>query len=469
MIDSSIADLVRQCLTQQEAQLEWPRDGGIAIAIVDSGQLLYEGVFGLRDRQQRLPVTRETLFDAGSITKGFTSAVVVNAARDGRLHLDAPLQRSITTLRLRDTHASERISLADLLTHRSGLPSHDFLWLFSGASPRELTSRLRFLEPIPGAFARSFVYSNLGYAAAGVLYEDIVEETIEQAIARSILHPLGMRSSVIGMSTTDVSDVACPHSGTTPIERRDTHSVRSAAGLRSSITDLAEWVRMLLRGGVATSGQRILADESIQAMFEDRAAIESPGPVLLLGLEWIERPAYGLGWMSGDVNGHRVIFHTGFIDGFSCVVGLVPSSDFGMVVLTNVNLSGMPGELLRAALEEQLDTPIPTAKPVPPRFPGGIPDSGLAPEAGSLAGTYEDPAYGLLTVRETATGASLYYGTHEWPITLVDRDEGVFAIEAFGVRVGMPITFDLRSGRAAQVSLPLSLDPRVPPQRFARV
>jgi CubicO group peptidase (beta-lactamase class C family) len=464
---SSVNALVRRCLDKKQAELEWPYEGGIAVAVVDRG-VLHEGVSGLRDRERQLPITRETLFDTGSITKGFTAAAFVKTQSEGPLRLDAPLARSIAAFELRDEDASQRVSLADLLTHRSGLPAHDFLWLFSGASAAELTSRLRFLDPIPGAFARSFAYNNLGYAAAGVVYQRLAGNTIEQAIVTKLLNPLCMHSSSFEPSKAAASDVACPYSGAMPIRRRDAWSIAAAAGLRSNISDLGKWLLMYLNHGIAPSGARVLSETSIQTIFQERVSIENAGPILLLGLEWVERPAYGLGWMSGYVKGHRLLFHTGFIDGFSCVIGLVPAKDFGIVVLTNVNLSAMPGELLRAAIEERLDTPIAT-QPVLPRFPGAIAGPGLAHEPESLAGDYADAAYGILTVHETAAGASLCYGTHKWPLTLTGRDEGVFAVEAFGLRIGMPISFHLRGDRAAQVTLPLALDPRVPPQRFTRV
>ena len=124
--------------------------------------------WGQRDLDTKLPVTADTLFAIGSTTKAFTAATVGALVDDGLLEWERPLRDYVPEIQLHDPVVSDRLTVVDLLSHRSGLPRHEMAWLgHPGRSRAELVRRLRFL-PLSKDLRQAFQYCNLGYLAAGL-------------------------------------------------------------------------------------------------------------------------------------------------------------------------------------------------------------------------------------------------------------------------------------------------------------
>lgn len=120
---------------------------GVAVAVVNNGELVVSEGFGLRNVEQDLPVTSRTLFAVGSCTKAFTTMGLGLLADEGKLDWDAPVKTYLPTFALRDPVASDRITPRDLVCHRSGPPRHDLAWYGSPLPRREIVDRLRHLVP----------------------------------------------------------------------------------------------------------------------------------------------------------------------------------------------------------------------------------------------------------------------------------------------------------------------------------
>jgi CubicO group peptidase (beta-lactamase class C family) len=116
-------------------QLQRWRVPGVALSVVKDGEVLVKG-YGLRDREQGLPMTACTLLPIGSCTKAFTATIIAMLAEDGKLDWDEPVQRYLPELRLKDPWASTRVTLKDMGCHRTGLPRYDSM-LFNPALSRE--------------------------------------------------------------------------------------------------------------------------------------------------------------------------------------------------------------------------------------------------------------------------------------------------------------------------------------------
>ncbi|NIM49338.1 MAG: serine hydrolase, partial [Gemmatimonadales bacterium] len=115
----------------ESVRAHW-RTPGVAVAVVKDGSVIYAQGFGLRDVERRLPVTTRTRFPIGSATKPFTAMAVGMLVDDGKLDLDEPLVDRIPGFRLHDDYATMHASIRDLLSHRTGIPSHfDIMWLLS--------------------------------------------------------------------------------------------------------------------------------------------------------------------------------------------------------------------------------------------------------------------------------------------------------------------------------------------------
>src|SRR5207302_1291119 len=142
------------------AQMENWKVPGLAIAVVQNGQVIYSHGFGLRDVKGNLPVTSKTLFAIGSISKSFTSLSMGMLNDEGKLDWDKPVRQYIPEFQMYDPVASERMTPRDLISHRVGMASHDLLWYSSEFSREDLVRRLRFLQS-DHDFRSGYHYNNM--------------------------------------------------------------------------------------------------------------------------------------------------------------------------------------------------------------------------------------------------------------------------------------------------------------------
>src|SRR3954468_23145870 len=100
-------------------------DSGVAVAVLQNGQLAFAGGFGFRDRATSAPVDADTIFAIGSATKAFTSMAVSMFVEAGELSLDEPIKQLFPGFQMKDAQATSEMTLKDVLCHRTGLPRHD--------------------------------------------------------------------------------------------------------------------------------------------------------------------------------------------------------------------------------------------------------------------------------------------------------------------------------------------------------
>ena len=170
------------------AELKVP---GLAVAVVKDGRLIYVQGFGFRDLERKLPVTPHTVFGIGSCSKAFTATTMGILVDEGKLDWDKPVRAYLPDFVLSDPVASERLTPRDLISHRTGLPRHDMVWIRTPFSRREMYERLRFLD-----FSRDirqiYQYNNLMVMTAGYLVGAVAGSTWEDFAKARILDPLGM-------------------------------------------------------------------------------------------------------------------------------------------------------------------------------------------------------------------------------------------------------------------------------------
>jgi CubicO group peptidase (beta-lactamase class C family) len=149
-----------------EAMDEW-KIPGLAVAVVQNGEVTLVRAYGLRDVEAGLEVTTDTQFLIGSITKSFTSTGLALLVEERRLDWKKPVRDYIPEFRLHDAVATERVTVRDLLCHHSGLPRHDWIWIPGDLSPAQMLAAMRYLEPCDD-IRSTFQYLNLGYLVARI-------------------------------------------------------------------------------------------------------------------------------------------------------------------------------------------------------------------------------------------------------------------------------------------------------------
>ena len=308
---------------------------GAAIAIVAEDRVLYAEGSGWRDVEARKPMTPDTLFAIGSTTKAMTVTVLGMLVDEGKLSWDEPLRNYLPKFRLSDPTITERITPRDLVTHRSGLPRHDWLWYNNNQGTRaELVQRLAHLE-LSADLRQRYQYNNLMFMTAGYLAGQLTGQSWEEVMRKRLFQPLGMTRSNFSVSESQRSDdFAYPYreNDEHEIERipfRVIDLVGPAGPVNSSVNEMSRWLLFNLRGG-RVGDQQLINTVTLS---------DSQSPHMTTG-ETLQRPeisqaTYGMGWRIDTYRGHRRIGHGGRIDGFITSVMLFPDDNLGLVAFNN--------------------------------------------------------------------------------------------------------------------------------------
>jgi CubicO group peptidase (beta-lactamase class C family) len=422
---AGLGEFVNQALRDWETP-------GLALAVVKGDTVLLAEGYGVRDAGKRLAVTRDTVFAIGSATKAFTATLLGLLVDEGRIAWDTPVARYLPTFRLKDEAARERLTPRDLVTHRSGLPRHDFVWYNAPLSRREIFDRLAFLEPSADFRAR-FQYQNLMFMAAGHLAEEVAGAPWETLVQQRLFEPLGMAASNVSVEETrKAADYALPYQegegGLKEIPFRNLDAVGPAGSINSSAADMARWLRFNLSGG-RLGEKRLVSEQALAEIHRPQVVVGDGGrdPEIL-------GTSYAMGWMVDTYRGHLRLQHGGNIDGFSAMVALLPRDQVGVAVLTNRGGTPLPEVVARTVADRLLELPaldwsgrlktrVDTARKAGEKARGKL---DLLRKAGTrpthaweeYAGEYEHPAYGRVTVA-VERGGGLRGTFHAIPMKLV--------------------------------------------------
>jgi CubicO group peptidase (beta-lactamase class C family) len=348
----------------------WPT-AGLAVAVIREGEPTWFHAHGVSSVTTRAPVTPDTVFRIGSLTKTFTAVAVMQLWEQGRVDLDAPANDYLSTFQLRTMRADlQPATLRHLLTHTGGIGYwrrvSDLLHPVSGAGVEA-----RQLQPLGEYYRRGlpqeiqpgtkWVYSNHGFAALGQIVEDVSGQVLRDYLREHVFDPLGMQH-------TDLVRSECVRPGlATGYLVRSRGLVRApdrevptpgGGGLYSTPNDLARYVACLLHEGSGAQG-RILQPSTVAQMFSPQF---QPDPRL---------PGMGLGFNLGAEDGHRTVGKDGVVSGFLAALTMAPTAGIGVVALSNTGgLSGQgaPNDAARALLRTLIGLPDDQLRhDVPPR------------------------------------------------------------------------------------------------------
>ena len=356
---------------------------GMGVAVAREGRLLSMHGLGARDRESGAPITLDTVFGIGSVTKSFTAVALLQLQERGLLRLEDPVGRHLPGLRL---PALDDIRISHLLTHSAGLPPLDTIMpsmltslrqdpgvaadmglpeertrdMAPLETPEALIAYLSGLDMRPiGAPGEVFSYSNDSYALAGAIIERVAGEAYEDYLLRHVLGPAGMTRSAIDLDRLGAGDdVATLYArrGRGPDAKGEvvrsplwwqSRAMAPAGFLRSTLGDLLRYLEIFRTGG-RVGEARILSRESTEAMMGRYLPCE-PG-------SWY---GYGLVTTPGHA-GVTLVGHGGAIKGVAAEILLVPER--GLTAVGLANLAGAPTGrvvlgILNASLGLDPDTP----------------------------------------------------------------------------------------------------------------
>jgi len=391
-----------------EAMDEW-KVPGLAIAVVQNGEVALVRAYGLRDVEAGLKATTDTQFLICSITKSFTATGLALLVDERRLDWKKPVRDYIPEFRLHDAVATDRVTVRDLLCHHSGLPRHDWIWLPGDLSPAQMLAAMRYLEPSDD-IRSAHQYLNLGYLVASIVTERISGRSWTEFTKARLADKLHMNVTFTVEDLAAAPDAAVPYSmdGDTRLRaKRWPLPATAAGGINTSIASFANWLRLHLDKG-EFEGQRLLSPALIQELQTPRVHVAASQFAEVGDMH------YGLGFRLRSYRGERVVWHGGGFIGWGTLMTMLPDRGVGVAVFTNRNQSAVVDILanyvfdrvcgkepiswldryreLRRKAVAQVDVDREAHKAT--RRPDTRPSHALA----DYAGDYDHPGYGRITI-----------------------------------------------------------------------
>jgi CubicO group peptidase (beta-lactamase class C family) len=331
---------------------------GLAVAVVKDDKVVLLRGYGLRKLGESTPVDAHTLFAIGSISKSFTAASLGLLVDEGKIKWDDPVAQHLPGFRLHDAYANQQMTVRDLLSHRSGLDRHEYIWYGSGFSRADVLKRLPLLKP-DWSFRAKFGYQNMMYLAAGEIIPAVTKKSWDEFVRERFFVPLGMRESNTSVTQFVTKNVATPHAKIAnkvqPIAWRNIDNIGGAGAINSNVTDMARWVRLHLGDG-KWDKKPLLSTAVVREMQTPQTVIRVEG-IMASFNPHTHLSAYGLGWMISDYRDRKLVEHGGAIDGMTALVGLVPEEKLGIVILTNRSGSSLPMVVMYRIIDAYLKAP----------------------------------------------------------------------------------------------------------------
>ncbi|HEU4532545.1 MAG TPA: serine hydrolase domain-containing protein, partial [Polyangiaceae bacterium] len=419
-IDAARADELDAFIAGALARLEVP---GAAVAVVRGGEVVYERAFGVRALGKGEPVTPQTLFMMGSITKPMTTLLQAALVDAGKLGWDTPLARVLPGFALGDEGVTGRLALWHTACACTGMPRRDLeiLFEYEGVTPERRLASMKTMRPTT-ALGETFQYSNLMVAAGGYAAARAFDprrplgDAYAAAMRRLVFEPIGMASSTLDFGAAGRAEHATPHAlgvdgAPRPVAlaaERNVVPIAPAGGVWSNLRDMERYALTELARGVAPGGRRVASAANVVERWKLRVR-DGDG----------EDSGYGLGMGVGPYRGLASIGHDGGTHGFGTTLFLLPEADAGIVILTNVRNGGDFAQLpFNAAVQRRLlEALFEGARPLAAaqveyfarakRAAAARAGEGLerAPEpawARGLAGTYAEASLGTVKLRADA-------------------------------------------------------------------
>jgi CubicO group peptidase (beta-lactamase class C family) len=311
---------------------------GLALAIVDGEEVVYARGFGTTSVEAGgQPVTPDTLFGIGSISKTLLATLIMRLVDIGTLDLDAPVVGYLTGFSFSDPELGRTVTLRHLLSHTSGLPSAGKDW---GPPDRDALERFVWDQLATYAFVaepgRVHLYSSTAICLAGYVAEVVTGRPYRDLINELVCAPLGMERTTFDHAVAMTHPLALPHEKIDDQLRvvhrfADNRSGDPSSFAFSTALDLANLAVVHLNAG-HFRGQRFLSPGAVAAMQTPVVTIPKLGashPFAHLN------SGYGMGVQTGAYQGERVVRHGGISQSFNCFFELLPDRRRGFVALTN--------------------------------------------------------------------------------------------------------------------------------------
>lgn len=321
---------------------------GISIAVVLCGDTVYANGFGVKNKTCCEPVDRLTVFPLAGLSESIGATVIARVIAQSQVKWKDPIIKYLPTFELSDKYVTENVTIGDMYCHRSGLPSlaGDSLEDL-GFTQEEIIKRLRYVPLL--SFRDEFRYVNFGPTIAATAVAVSQNVCWNELSKKALYDPLCMASTF-----STYQEFVCQQNRVTPYRYnilegtweescypRDPDEQSPTSGVSSNVTDLAEWMKLILsEGDYKIKIDTVVVDQMLTPRIpvkEPISDIDSRSTFYGFGIDWLV-----------DSSGRVQFGHSGaFLLGASTHVTLLPSEQLGIVILTNGGPIGIPEAISR--------------------------------------------------------------------------------------------------------------------------
>ena len=399
---------------------------GMSVAITDRTHVIQLLALGYANVESKTPVTAQTRFPIGSITKSMTALALLQLADSGSLDLDLPVTRYLPDFLI--DSAAKPILVHQLLSHTSGLPDdYSFPYGYGDAIYNLRRASVLFA---PGT---AFSYSNDGYATAGAILAALDKRPWSESVRARVFAALGMTSSSPVFTPEVFLESATgytlryqdrPEALNPPLLPTPAFDfVNPAGSVVSTPADMAAYMRLYLNEGVTPGGTRLISKATFERMTTPDDMNGKPAgaahAVLAEAPAWYRR--YGFGLTIVDDSGDHIVAHTGGISGYTACMAINVTRGFGIVAMSNLVEAPLhPCAIVLYALNVLHAQSAGLALPPPPVAP----DPSVVAHAADYAGAYAATDGTKLVVAAAGSGAVLRDGAATY--RLYPRDDDTF-------------------------------------------
>jgi len=447
-LTASVTSALPEIKAYAQEALERTGFPGLALVVVYQDEVVLMETLGVRKVGGDLPVTENTVFQMASLSKPMTSTLLAVAVNQGLLGFNDTVASHGVNLRLHDEWLTAHVTVADLLSHRSGLPGHagDLLEDL-GFSADVILERIGLLEP-GYPFRNGYDYTNFGFTAGGDAVANAAGMDFATTAEGMLFQPLGMESTSFRFadfeSAKNRSAIHVKISDGSWEARyvRDPDAQAPAGGLSTTIRDYANWMRMQLAEGTF-DGEVIVAAEVLSETWR-------PHSQSGYNADTYEASFYGLGWgVKHKPDAGLRISHAGAFElGVRTSVTLYPEIDLGIAVLTNGGGHGAP-EAIGFAFDDMVfegevsrdwigfaNTMFAQLMSEFTQYEVDVEEAPIDPAAAAdfsrYEGIYSNDYFGPITVSMTEGVLELQMGPAEWRSPLQHWDGNAFLFQPVG-------------------------------------
>ena len=309
---------------------------GLSVAIIENGQIISAKGYGETIKGSAQKVTSDTVFRWASVSKGVAAATAILLVKDGYFGLSSPVVAHAPSVKL--PPSDYQITLEDLLSHRTGIVRNAFdVKIEDGRDPKVIRTSLEKLSHLcePGT---CHGYQNVLFDAVSEMTETATGVPYKAVVNERIFEPLGMTTASTTLEGLSRSKSwARPHNrgGAMISSVKPTYyRVPAAAGVNSSITDMAKWTLAQMddgEGGLPTDVAAEIHTSRVKTPRENRS--------MRRYYSALSDAHYALGWRSYNMDGHRVVGHRGAVEGYRSAVLFDPDHKTGIAMMWNSSSS----------------------------------------------------------------------------------------------------------------------------------